>query len=52
MIEISMFLSEVADSPDRYVVRMYNDDKSRILRTRVVGSMDEAESVKLEWQKQ
>ena len=51
MIEISVFLSEVVDSDQRYVVREYNEDRSRVLRTRVVGSMDEAESVKLEWQK-
>ena len=51
MIEISVFLSEVVDSDQRYVVREYNEDKSRVLRTRVVATQDEAESVKLEWSK-
>ena len=51
MIEISVFLSEVVDSDQRYVVREYNEDKSRVLRTRVVATRDEAESVKLEWSK-
>ena len=49
-IEISMFLSEVAEAQEKWVVREFNDD-GHLLRTRVVGSEDEANNVRVEWQK-
>ena len=50
-IVISTFMNEVEGAEEKYVVREI-DDSGRVLRTRVVGSEYDAETVKLEWQKQ
>jgi hypothetical protein len=50
-IVIATFLNEVEGAQEKYVVREV-DDSGRVLRTRVVGSEYDAETVKLEWQKQ
>lgn len=49
-IEINMFLSETTDAQEKWVVREFNASEN-LIRTRVVGSEEEANTVKLEWQK-
>lgn len=49
-IEINMFLSETNDAQEKWVVREFNDE-GHLLRTRVVGSEEEANGVKTQWQK-
>lgn len=50
-IEISVFLSEVVDTNERYVVREYSEDRKRALRTKLVATREEAEQVKQQWLK-
>ena len=49
-IEISEFLTETQDAEPRWVVRMFNSE-DHLLRTRVVGSEEEANNTKIEWAK-
>jgi hypothetical protein len=50
-IEITTYLTEVMDSGEKYIVREFKDDGT-VTRTRVVQTLEAAENVKLEWQKQ
>jgi hypothetical protein len=51
-IRITTFLNEIVDGAvEKYVVREYND-QGTVVRTRQVSSKQDAENVKLEWQKQ
>jgi hypothetical protein len=51
-IRITTFLNEIVDGAvEKYVVREYNNEGT-VIRTRQVSSKQDAENVKLEWQKQ
>lgn len=50
-IVISSFLNETESSQEKFVVREI-DSEGRVLRTRVVATQYDAETVRLEWQKQ
>jgi len=51
-IRITTFLNEIVDGAvEKYVVREYNNQDT-VVRTRQVSSKQDAENVKLEWQKQ
>jgi hypothetical protein len=51
-IRITTFLNEIVDGAvEKYVVREYNN-QGTVVRTRQVSSKQDAENVKLEWQKQ
>ena len=51
-IRITTFLNEIVDGAvEKYVVREYNN-QGTVIRTRQVSSKQDAENVKLEWQKQ
>lgn len=49
-VEISMFLNEVENAEEKWVVREF-DSEDRLIRTRVVASEEEANDVRLLWQK-
>ena len=51
-IRITTFLNEIVDGAvEKYVVREYNNEGT-VIRTRQVSSKQDAENVKIEWQKQ
>lgn len=50
-ITITSYLTEVQNGEEKYVVRLFNE-QGDLVKTRVVQSLDDAERVKLEWQKQ
>lgn len=50
-ITITKLLTEVVNEEEKYVVRMYDPVTNRQLLTRVVSTLQDAENVRLEWQK-
>ena len=50
-ITINKMLTEVVGEEEKYVVRMIDPITGRQLLTRVVSSLQDAENVRLEWQK-
>ena len=50
-ITITTYLTEVQNGEEKYVVRMF-DESGNLVKTRVVQSEEDAQRVKLEWQKQ
>lgn len=50
-ITITKLLTEVMGEDEKYVVRMYDPTTNRELLTRVVSTLQDAENVRLEWQK-